>query len=51
MIVLSIPLKRINEANKIEQTVLEKAAAVDLKIDNTITDPRWDQLKKLITDK
>jgi uncharacterized metal-binding protein YceD (DUF177 family) len=51
MIVLSIPLKRINEANKIEQTVLKKAATVDLKIDNTITDPRWDQLKKLITDK
>jgi uncharacterized metal-binding protein YceD (DUF177 family) len=51
MIVLSIPLKRINKANEKEQVALKKADAIDLKIENTITDPRWDQLKKLITDK
>lgn len=49
MIVLSVPLKRVNETSKVSQTV-DETNEVTLK-NNTITDPRWDQLKKLITDK
>ena len=57
-IVLSVPAKRIHpgiEDGSLSSTILEKLEELHPKEeknkDNEDTDPRWDQLKKLLTDK
>ena len=60
MIVLSIPLKRIHPGikdgslksealEKLKEMSVKDAKTVDTKEENT--DPRWDKLKQLLTDK
>lgn len=59
MIVLSIPLKRIHPGVKdgtLKSEVIEKLQELTVKAKKEVTkseetDPRWDQLKKLLTDK
>ncbi len=58
MIALSIPLKRVHPGVKdgtLQSKVIEKLEELGVKgqkeENNTTTDPRWDQLKKLLTDK
>jgi len=58
-IVLSLPAKRIHPGVKdgtLKSEILEKLKElspkeVDKKSDDDDTDPRWDNLKKLLTDK
>ncbi len=58
MIVLSVPLKKIHPGIKdgtLKSKAIEKLEALAPKKENKIiedkTDPRWDNLKKLLTDK
>ncbi len=57
MIVLAVPQKRIHpgvEDGSLDSEVLKRLEALqpkESKEDNKETDPRWDALKKLITDK
>ena len=60
MIVLSIPLKRVHPGIKdgtLKTAVLDKLNELSVKeqakeiIQEEQTDPRWDKLKKLLTDK
>jgi len=57
MIILSVPAKRIHPGIKdgtLNSEVIEKLkelAPKEAKKDKEETDPRWDTLKKLLTDK
>ncbi len=55
MIVLSVPLKRVHPKVKdgtMKSEALDKLAALKIEEKKTIdTDPRWDKLKSLITEK
>ncbi|MDB2385511.1 DUF177 domain-containing protein [Polaribacter sp.] len=56
MIVLSVPLKRVHpkvEDGTMESEALKKLKELEIKENKTVanTDPRWDKLKNLITEK
>ena len=55
-IILAIPTKRIHPKvidGTMQSETLEKLKALEIKTENTVekTDPRWDKLKNLITEK